>query len=245
MNKILLKDKKFIEIQANMSNTTVEEIEKQLNEVKEYDKDYTLTFNIYTIKGNKFAGFDIEENGFRNIYYYNINKKFEFHMNISSSKECRNGGECKDSDRNVIDFIGTKKDNITTIDLYYNSEDIGTLKFYELNDKKVEFDYSLLIGDTMYKGDVSILIDEKNQKLDLEVSVELEDEYLTLNIDFDYDINVAVGEFDKDKILNKDDKLLQDDLIEFSKVLNEKNVYGAYQMYQSIFSVVGNLLTKI
>ena len=97
----------------------------------------------------------------------------------------------------------------------------------------------------MYKGDVSILIDEKNQKLDLEVSVELEDEYLTLNIDFDYDINVAVGEFDKDKILNKDDKLLQDDLIEFSKVLNEKNVYGAYQMYQSIFSVVGNLLTKI
>ena len=83
------------------------------------------------------------------------------------------------------------------------------------------------------------------QKIDLEESVELDDEYVTLNIDFDYDINVTVGEFDKDKILNKDDKLLQDDLIEFSNVLNENKVYAAYQMYQSIFSVVSNLLTKI
>lgn len=245
MNKILLKDEKFIEIQAKITDSSIEDVEDSFNEVKEYDKDYVLAFNIYTVKGNKFAGFDIEENGFRNIYYYNVDNKFELHLNISNSEECRSGGECKDSDRTVIDFIGTKKDNVTTVDLYHNNEDIGSLTFYELSEEKIEFDYNLLLGDTKYEGDVSILTDNKKQLMDIEVSLELEDEYVTVKLSLDYDLNATVGVFDESKILNKDDTKLQDDLIMFNNKLKEEKVDTAYLMYQYVFSLLGNVLIAI
>lgn len=245
MNKILLEDEKFIEIQAKLTDSSIEEVEDTYKVVKEYEKDYVLTFNIYTVKGNKFAGFDIEENGFRNIYYYNVDNKFELHLNISNSKECRNGGECKDSDRTVIDFIGTKKDNVTVIDLYHNNEDIGSLTFYEFNEDKIVFDYNLLLGDTKYEGDVSILFDDKKQTIDIEVGLELEEEYVTVKSSLDYDLNATVGVFDESKILNKDDDTLSDELLTFTNKLKEEKVDTAYQMYQYVFTFLGNILSAM
>lgn len=245
MNKILLEDDKFIEIQAKLMDSSVEDVKDSYSEVKEYDKDYTLTFNIYTIKGNKFVGFDIEENGFRNVYYYNIDNKFELHLNVSNSKECRNGGECKDSDRTVLDFIGTKKDNVTNVDLYYNSKDIGSLTFYEFSEEKIEFDYNILFGDVVYEGDVSISLDSKNQKMNIEFSLELGEEYITINLNLGYEVAADIEEFDLSKVLDKDDMKLQTEMAAFNNKLKEDKLDTAYLIYQSVFSVFSNIVSSM
>ena len=69
-NKILLNNKKYLEIEAKINGESFEEVKKSYKETHDYKDDYSLSINIYTVKGNQFAGFDIEVNGFRNIYYY-------------------------------------------------------------------------------------------------------------------------------------------------------------------------------
>lgn len=244
ISKILIKDKKFLEIEAKISETSVDEVEKSYNEFEQYGEDYLLTFNIYTVKGNKFAGFDIEENGFRNIYYYNIDNKLELHLNLSSTEECRNGGDCAEADRMILDFVGTKKEGEIIVDLLFNNEDVGSLIFNEFSEEKIDFDYKLIIADIMYEGNIYIKINEKEEKIELGFSFELDDEHIVVNILYDFNTGGDVIDFDTSKALEMSTDVLQKEVDVFNYKLKADGVLDKYTFYQYIIAFIGSMGTE-
>lgn len=244
ISKILIKDKKFLEIEAKISETSIDEVEKSYNEFEQYDDDYLLTFNIYTVKGNKFAGFDIEENGFRNIYYYNIDNKLELHLNLSSTEECRNGGDCAEADRMILDFVGTKKEGEIIVDLLFNNEDVGSLIFNEFSEEKIDFDYKLIIADIMYEGNIYIKINEKEEKIELGFSFELDDEQIVVNVLYDFNTGGDVIDFDTSKALEMSTDVLQKEVDVFNYKLKVDGVLDKYTFYQYIIAFIGSMGTE-
>lgn len=244
ISKILIKDKKFLEIEAKISETSIDEVEKSYNEFEQYDEDYLLTFNIYTVKGNKFAGFDIEENGFRNIYYYNIDNKLELHLNLSSTEECRNGGDCAEADRMILDFVGTKKEGEIIVDLLFNNEDVGSLIFNEFSEEKIDFDYKLIIADIMYEGNIYIKINEKEEKIELGFSFELDDEQIVVNVLYDFNTGGDVIDFDTSKALEMSTDVLQKEVDVFNYKLKVDGVLDKYTFYQYIIAFIGSMGTE-
>ena len=235
MSKLFLKDKKYLEIEAKLLGVSLDEVKEKYGVLTEYDKDYILTFNIYTINGNEFAGFDIEENGFRNIYYYTIKNKFEFHLNIAADETCRKAGNCTAKDMVVIDLIGTTKDDVTTIELYYNTSDIGSLKVKELTEERISLDYKLVYEDTVYGGAFILGYDSKKEEYLGALSYESVDKYIDLNFVVSYDNKATIGKINSDKVVIYNKEEMDSDRAILNEKLTEVELLDAYNSYEIIF----------
>lgn len=245
MSKLFLKDKKYLEIEAKILGVSLDEVKEKYEVLTTYDKDYILTFNIYTVNGNEFAGFDIEENGFRNIYYYVIKNKFELHLNIAANETCRKAGNCTAKDMVVIDLIGTTKDEITTIDVYYNNSDIGSLKIKELTEERISLDYKLIYKDIMYEGAFIFGYDKKKEEYLGALSYELTDEYIDLNFVISYDKNADVGKIDGDKLIKYDKEKYDSERAILNEKLTEVGLLDAYNSYESTFNKIFNVNIEV
>jgi len=239
LSKVILKDDKYLEIESKLTGKSLEEVKTKYESVTEYEKDYTLVFNIYTKNGTKFVGFDIEENGFRNIYYYNIKNKFEFHLNVAENDTCRKAGNCVNND--VIDIIGTKKDKVTKLKLIYNNEDRGTLNIKEYTDKRISLDYNLVFNNNVYQGSFVLGYDSKNHEYSGTISYMFNDEFLDMNFVSLYDKNAAVVDNLDSKVINYNSDTLEMEEKVFNDKLKEvklEEVYNAYEMLFLNFSKV-------
>ena len=114
------KQKEYIKKYKNdllSKNDNVEVIKFLTNKDKDEIIDYLLEkvngelkINIYLDKEYNFKGIDIEQNGFRKIYYYQDQDEFSIHF--------------KTINDNPIDIKGTNKDGIKAIINYQNKKEI-------------------------------------------------------------------------------------------------------------------------
>lgn len=239
IKNILLKDEKFLNIEAAIKECTVEEIRKSYNEVQEYDDKFNLAINLYTTKGNKFVGFDIEKDGFRDYYFYKYENKFEAHANLSNKKECLNG-ECDSESRKVLHLVGTTKNDITKVDVFLNDEDLGSLEITSFNFDKVDLKYNLLIDDIKYEGNLSLCFQKDEKEYDLSVSMEIDGNYLGINLKLKFDALNDIGSFDESKVIQYDDKTYNK---EFNKLLDElekDDMIDSFELFMNRISEIKN-----
>ncbi|MBE6145029.1 MAG: hypothetical protein E7171_00245 [Firmicutes bacterium] len=234
----LLKDEKFLKIEAAMFESTLEEVKKTYEEEPTYDDDYVISYNIYTTKGTKFVGFDIEEKGFRNFYFYKYENKFEAHMNLSEDSECSTGGDCVENARTVIDLIGTTKNNQTKVDVFYNDEDIGSLEVTEFNLNKIDFDYNIILGDIRYQGDVLYEFNKDKKEYEFSFALEFDDEYLRLSFKFAYDVLDNIGYIDDTKVIDYTEKVELQEETNLYKELSKLDMDDAFEIYEEIVDMI-------
>lgn len=241
MNSVLLKDQRFIEIVAAMTDSTVEEIKEDFKQELNIEDDFVLSINIYTTKGNKFAGFDIEVNGFRNYYFYKYDNKFVAHANLSPDEECTNGRDCVASARVVLDLIGTTKNNETKVDVILNDEDIGSLNIKELSTKGIDLDYNLIVQDIRFQGEFLSSFDSKNKNVEIKFSLEFLEQYFSLDAKVTYDIMDNIGYVDETKVEKYTDKLNDKLIDDLYKETDKLNMTDAYEFYVELYDGISEL----
>ena len=235
ISKRLLKDEEFLKIESLINKVSLEETKESYKEERTYEDDYILTINIYTTKGTQVVGFDIEKNGFRNIYFYRYDKKFEGHLNMTTDEECLNGGDCVASSRMVIDIIGTTKNNTTKVDIILNDEDIGYINIKEFSDKKISLDYNIIISDIRFQGDLYYEYIEKDNKYDVSFSLEFDDEYLRINAGLAFDFKEFEIEYiDPSKVYDYTDKLFDQETDKFYDIAKQAGVEDVVDLYFGI-----------
>lgn len=244
INNKLLKDEKFLKIEAAINDCSLKEVKESYKETSTYEDDYVLSINIYTTKGTKFVGFDIEENGFRNYYFYKYDNKFEAHVNLTDDEECNTGGDCVADARMVIDLVGTTKNNETVVDVLLNSDDIGSLVVTEFNYNTIDFDYNIIIGDIRYQGDVFYEFNKDKKTYDFSFSLEFNDEYVRLSLGIAFDTLVNVGYVDEDNVLDYTDKLSTDEYIDLYKELDKLGMTDSFDIYMDVLDMVDTLTTE-
>ncbi len=231
----VLKDEKLIKIESVLTDSTIEEVKESYKEVNTYEDDYTIVINIYTVKGNKFVGFDVEENGFRNIYYYANDGDFDAHINLTEDEDCNEGKDCSLENQFIIDLSGTKKDNYTEVEIRYNDEEIGTLDVREFSLEKIDFSYKLIISDLVFEGLFKIDIDSKNNTTDLKLSLEFNDQFIELGVNYKIYTDSKISRVDEDKVVDYTDKLYEEEANKFSAILEEKDLFDSFDLLMSMF----------
>lgn len=230
-NEKVLDDNKLLEIEATLNDTTIDEVEKLYNEVSDYEDDYLLVINIYTIKGNKFVGFDIEEDGFRNAYYYENDGNFEAHLNLTEDENCLIGKDCNLENQMIIDFVGTKKDDYTKVEILYNDEDVGSLKVRSFNFEKIDFTYKLIISDVVFEGVITLDINKENEEYDVGFSLELNDNYVDMNIKLNINTDSKFNGFSSNNIEKYSDTLFNKYYDELIELLDKNGLADTFELF--------------
>ena len=229
-NNAVLNDEKLMKIVASLYNMSLEDVKKSYENVNTYDDDYSLIINIYTIKGNEFVGFDIEENGFRNIYYYINNGNFEGHLNLNNEEDCLEVGNCLLGNQMVIDLVGIKKGNHTEVQLMINNNEICTLEVRSFNHQKIDFNYKLNVSGVFYEGTFTLDIDKDKEEYNFNVSIDYDSEYLNIMIQIKNSDKTNISEIDLEHVINYNDTLFQNYYAQLEK--NLENV-GLLELLES------------
>lgn len=232
----LLKDEKYLNIEAAIFKKTLEEVKDVYKKKSEYKDDYSLTINIYTTKGNKFVGFDVEINGFRNYYFYKYENKFEAHVNLPTDIKCIIDRKCETGARKVVDLIGTTKGDETKVDVFLDNEDLGSLEIVKFNTKEIEFDFNIILDDIKYQGDAYVSFDKKDKNGNVNFSVDYDEQYLKLNIEFVFGNIRDIGISEESEILEYTEKLNNKEVNEFYKVTRNLDMAEAYDYYAGLLS---------
>lgn len=241
MNNKLLKDEKFLRIEADINECSLEEVKESYKETIDYEDNYVLSINIYTTKGTKFVGFDIEENGFRNYYFYKYENKFEAHANLTDDEECNTGGDCVADARMIIDLVGTTKNNETVVDVFLNNEDIGSLVVTEFNFNTIDFDYNIIISDIRYQGDVFFEFNKDKKTYDMSFSLEFNDEYVKLSLSIAFDTLDNVGYVEDDKVVDYTEELDATEVVDLYKELDKLDMTDAFDVYMGVLDMIDTL----
>ncbi len=188
-------DKKLLEILAiyeDMATSEYEDYIDNINVEDEYEKDYEEAINIYTTKGNKFVGFDIEENGFRVMYYYTNNNEFDFYINLTDDEVCQAGMDCAAEDKTVFQVTGEKKDNETETVIKYNNKKIATLYVKTFTKDLIDLDYELNFQGVYFEGTLKIegILDKNKSNIDL--NVKTSEFFMNLKLEWEAKYNCDV-----------------------------------------------------
>ena len=237
----LLKDEYFLKVGSVILNCSLDDIKKSYSEESNYEEDYVLSFNIYTTKGTKFVGFDIEENGFRNYYFYKYENKFEAHVNLSANNFCIDEKDCMNSSRTVIDFIGTTKNDKTKVDVFLNDNDIGSLNVFDFNSDRVDFDYNIVLSDIKYQGDVLLEYNKGKKKYDVNFSLKFKDDYVKIVGNVLFDSFTGVADIDSDKVLDFNSTLSTQENLEFYSELDKLLMKDSYNIYIENINMIETL----
>lgn len=235
-NEGILDDDKLLKIEALLFDMTLDEVKDNHGETTNYEKDYSMTINIYTVKGNKFVGFDVEINGFRTIYYYvNENGNFEAHFNVSLDEECLTGGDCLLKNQIIIDMVGTKKDDFDEVEIYLNDEDIGTLKVREFGYELIDFDYRVIVSDVVLEGTIKLDFDKKENEMNIDFSYEFNEQYSSFDVMIKLYDDSDIGNVNQEKVVLYTDKLYEEEFELFTNQLSEKNMLEDFDILLSMF----------
>lgn len=238
-NELLSEDDKYIDLLAQMLGVDENDIVSEfLTFEEELNEDYSLVFNIYTVKGNEVVGFDVEENGFRVLYLYFDEENFDLHLNLSDN-ECSDGKDCAIENSVVIDLIGDKKDDYTEVEVKYNYVEVATLKVKSITSEKIDFDFEFDYDDFELDGSFLFDFNVKDMKYKLLVDVDVEEENYSFEVNLDYDNEFKITDIDQSKVISYTDKRFENEMIEFYSVLEDKNQLEAFDTwFNAIVSVL-------
>lgn len=230
----ILQDQKILEILSKLYGLSFEELKEKYTTFRKYDENYTLVINLYTIKGNKFAGFDIEENGFRNIYYYSLDDTFDFHLNFNNNDNFSSKKDFLLKDRAIIDLVGIKKDDYTEVECKYNDGEIAVLKVKNFGFNKVDLDYRLIIKNLVVEGDFT-LTKISNNKIIMSFLLDNGENYLDSNIEINInDGSINAGYVDSNKVVLYSEKRFKDDYSLLEEKLKEVNALEGFELWNDI-----------
>lgn len=237
--ELLSKDDKFIAILVDALSINKDEVISEFLSFDEVnDEDYSLVFNIYTIKGNKVVGFDVEEKGFRILYLYFNEENFDLHLNLSDD-ECSEGKDCSIENSVVIDLIGDKKDDYTEVEVKYNYVEVATLKVREFSLDKMDCDFEIDFADVELDGSLMLDMNSKDMKYKVVFDFDIDNENFAFEINLDYDNEFKITEIDESKVIPYTDKKLEKEMIEFYSVLEEK---GHLEAFDTWFNAIVTVL---
>lgn len=235
-NEKVLNDEKLLKIEATLNDMTISEVKELYEEISTYEDDYSLVINIYTIKGDRFAGFDIEEDGFRNIYYYTNDGNFEAHFNLTEDEDCLTGKDCNLENQMIIDLVGTKKDDYTKVEIMFNDEDIGSLNVRSFNFEKIDFTYKLIISDVVFEGAITLDINKEKEEYGVGFSLEVNDEYVDMNIKINYDTDSKINAVTSDNIEEYSDALFEKYYTELGDQLEEVGLVDTFELFMLVLT---------
>lgn len=223
-------DDRLSEILKKMSDSSLIELEYK-EPLKDNKEDYEIVFNIYTTNGTKVVGFDEEENGFRNLYYYCNNGNFEFHLSFTDDDDCLAGNDCVSSNQFIIDLLGEKKDTYTEVIVNYNGKKVATLNVKSFTDAKIDFEYVIDYEENKIKGDVLLFIDYNKKTFNLDLSVKVEEEYINLNLYICQKLDKDIGDIDEKNIVEYSDKLDEEESKKFFAELERKGLDASFEVW--------------
>jgi len=252
----LKNDTKFVEILANFLGIETNEIGEYLK-VGSYADSFKLEFNIYTIKGTEFVGFDIVSDGFRSFYYYVDGDNFNLHINLTSKENlCEEGKDCTLDTQSVYDFMGSVEDNHKKIVVTRNGLDFATIILREFSKNKIDFDIEYLetVEDTEEDDkEEDTSDDEEKEKIVITVNIDMQvgilagevtfkneerNEYFKIDLDMETSGSKDIAVIDEEKVVlysgQNDDKILDD----FASELEEQGVdelFWAWDDYVDLF----------
>lgn len=232
--ELVKEDEKLVKILAESDELSEEEFLEQLEEeaIEDYEDDYKLVISIYTVNGTEFAGLDIEENGFRDLYFYtNEDNEFDFYINLTENEECLKGKDCVASDRKIYELEGRNKDKATEIVVKYNSIKYGVLKIDSFNTEKIKFDYEIFIKDKTIKGDVLLYLDNDKKEYNIDLSAKMDGQYINLKLFLGLKQNGQFGYINEDKIIKYTDRVFENEWNNFSIILKERGLDEGFSFW--------------
>lgn len=234
--ELVSRDDKLVEILAKMDSQTKEEYLKELEEKlkDDYEEDYKFIINIYTMNGTEFVGFDIEENGFRRIYFYKNKENFSFYANFTKDKECLKGNDCVASNRKIIELTGRKKEDSTEVEVKYNNITYATLKMHSFNKEKISFDYDLKIKDYNLKGDFTLNLNLEKKEYNIDFAIKRNETYARLKLFIGLKGNEQFGRIDEDKVLKYTEETFEKEWNDFGNYLEEKELAEGYVFWYTL-----------
>lgn len=244
-NEKVLNDEKLLKIESLLNDISVDELKETLLLEGEYNDDYSLVINIYTIKGNKFVGFDVEEDGFRNIYYYGKDGDFELHLNLTEDEECKTGNDCAIENNIVIDLIGVNKNDYTNVDILFNDSEIGTLKVRSFNYESIDLSYKLFISDIVLEGYFKLNINKEKEEYNARLSFEFNNQYFDIGLNYKIYTDSVIGYTDLDKIINYTDDAFDEQYGILEDKLKELDMLESFEILVTAVSSSDELLQDV
>ena len=237
--ELVLEDDKLLDISASFNDMTIQEYKDYLdNLVEEIDKDYQGSINIYTINGNEFVGIDIEENGFRNFYYYNYLDNFEFYFNATEDEDCLNGGDCVIDNQNILSLVGEKKDNYINVDVIYNNEKIAVLEVKDFSKEKIDFAYEIIEEDSKINGNVLIYYDSEDKTYNIDFGYKKDNSYINMNLYINLFGEEPIGVLNNDNIVLYTESVYKEENNAFGKKLDEVGLREPYIVWNEFFGIL-------
>lgn len=177
-------DAKAVEILANYSGITVEEMKEQLTyeeTTEESEESTAIVINLFTsTKGAESYGFAITDTqGNLNIHYYTTEKAFEFELYSKTKDE-----ETNKESENKITALGVAREKGTSIDISINGAKIMNILVTENTENKLSLTYELLTAGASITGSFKLSIDknEKSSKTLYEFTMKAGEQYI--NVEF-------------------------------------------------------------
>lgn len=154
--KEVTSNSKYLGIVSKAKGISEEEykafLEKELlNDLKE------ISFNIYTINGDEFVGFDYEVNGFRQIYYYNVKDKMIFYISLEEGKY-------------TFNINGIKKKDVVEATVKCNEKLLGDITIRSNTLEKIDFDYKLNINGKNSNGSLLYELDKEQKTATIKIT---------------------------------------------------------------------------
>jgi len=242
--ELVTEDEKLVELLANLEELNKEEYLKKLESdvIEEYDNEYKLIFNIYTIEGTKFVGFDIEENGFRTVYYYkNQAGDFEFYINMTEDEDCLAGNDCVANEREVLELTGEAKDNRQEVKVKYNDILYASLDVWDFNKEKINTDYEIYNKEETIKGNLTIGLDNNKKEYNITLGFKKDDEYMNFKAFLGFKANHELHLINKDNIISIDSEASEMTGNNFEENLRNAGIYENYLIWYTIIFNTGSL----
>lgn len=230
-NDYVLRDKVLLKVESALAHMSIEDYSKLLKkELNNYNK---LKINIYTINGTKVVGFDIEKDGFTNIYYYAHDDNFMFHINLASKIVL---GKDNNSTQKVIDLVGKKENNNINVILKYNTKDVAKLKIDEFGNERISFEYEAEIKKNKYLGDSLFVINREQKEADVSFNVKSDEKFINLNVNFAESNADKKSNINSTNIFKYTDKLYNDERIKFVENLSSDDLKEGFNYWDSLLS---------
>ncbi len=243
--KKFLEDDELVRIACNLFGLTKEEY-KDSYELEEYDDEDEFVINIYTIKGTQVVGFDIEQNGFTDIYVYTDDKDFEAHFNLTDDEDkCDGKKDCVKDNQLVYDIKGEydKTTKSTEVIIKLNKEDWLELNVKSFKKEKIEFDFVNYTSDEgTEKG--SFLLTKEDDSYNLDLSAKMNDEYLNMTLSLTYSYDKKVADIDISNATEYSKTEWEESTRKFNEILRDKNISEGYVTWFNLYVTLVTDLTS-
>ncbi len=230
-------DSRLVDFTINILDITKEDLKQILEDYTEYDDNEKLIINIYTIKGVQVVGFDIEENGFTDFYYYKDDKNFEGHFNFTDEEDkCDSKSDCALQTQSVFDMTGkfNSNTNILDVEIKYNKEDFVRMEVKSFTSEKIEFTYTLYDEEEKITGDLFLLVDEDDMHLDL--SMKNNGEYINLNLNMAISYDKTIANIDTSNAIPYTDKSFEEEMNKLVDKMEDDGVTEGFIIWMELIS---------